>query len=57
MTIFYQGALGFYFSNDGESWEQLGFDHTNGSIINLIENDSFFEVGGWGMVSLLMNLT
>ena len=43
-----RSAIGFYFSNDGESWEQLGFDHTNGSIINLIENDSFFEVGGWG---------
>ena len=23
-------------------------DHTNGTVINLIQNDSYFEVGGWG---------
>ena len=28
--------------------EQLGSNHTNGLIIDLIENDSYFEVGGWG---------
>ena len=27
---------------------KLGSDHTSGVVIDLIENDSFFEVGGWG---------
>ena len=28
--------------------ESIGSNHTSGVIIDLIENDSFFEVGGWG---------
>ncbi len=43
-----RSIVSFYYSNDGLDWNQLGFDHTKGVIINLIENDSFFEVGGWG---------
>ena len=27
---------------------QIGSNHTSGLIIDLIENDAFFEVGGWG---------
>tara|TARA_B100001250_G_C19790052_1_gene786049 strand:+ start:1 stop:1986 length:1986 start_codon:yes stop_codon:yes gene_type:complete len=40
--------VSFFFSNNGIDWEQIGFDHSNGEVINLIENDSYFEVGGWG---------
>jgi len=43
-----RSVVSFYFSNDGINWDQIGFDHTNGELINLIENDSYFEVGGWG---------
>ncbi len=43
-----RSVVSFYFSNNGINWEQIGFDHTNGELINLIENDSYFEVGGWG---------
>ncbi len=43
-----RSVVSFYFSNDEINWEQIGFDHTNGELINLIENDSYFEVGGWG---------
>ena len=43
-----RSIVSFYFSNNGIDWEQIGFDHTNGELINLIENDSYFEVGGWG---------
>ena len=43
-----RSIISFYYSNDGSSWNQLGSDHTSGVIIDLIENDSFFEVGGWG---------
>jgi len=43
-----RSIISFYYSNDGLSWNQLGSDHTSGVIIDLIENDSFFEVGGWG---------
>ena len=43
-----RSVVTFYFSNDGIEWSQIGFNHTNGELINLIENDSYFEVGGWG---------
>ena len=43
-----RSVISFYFSNNGIDWEQIGFDHTNGELIDLIENDSYFEVGGWG---------
>ena len=43
-----RSVVSFYFSNDGIEWSQIGFNHTNGKLINLIENDSYFEVGGWG---------
>ena len=43
-----RSVVSFYFSNNGNQWEQIGFNHTNGALINLIPNDSYFEVGGWG---------
>ena len=43
-----RSILSFYYSNNGKTWSQIGYDHTNGLVIDLIENDSFFEVGGWG---------
>ena len=43
-----RSVISFHYSDNGTQWEQIGFDHTNGSVINLIQNDSYFEVGGWG---------
>ena len=43
-----RSIISFFYSDDGVNWNQLGSKHTNGLIINLIENDSYFEVGGWG---------
>ena len=43
-----RSVISFHYSNDGNQWEQIGFNHTNGTVINLIANDSYFEVGGWG---------
>jgi len=43
-----RSIVSFFYSNDGKKWNQLGFDHTNGDLINLIQNNSYFEVGGWG---------
>ena len=43
-----RSIISFYHSKNGTEWEKIGFDHTNGGLINLIENDSYFEVGGWG---------
>jgi hypothetical protein len=47
-NILPRSTISFYYSDDGVSWKQLGSNHTNGVIIDLIENDSYFEVGGWG---------
>ncbi len=43
-----RSVISFFFSDDGVRWNQLGSNHTNGVIIDLLENDSYFEVGGWG---------
>ena len=43
-----RSMVSFFYSDDGVKWNQLGSNHTNGLIIDLIENDSYFEVGGWG---------
>ncbi len=43
-----RSVISFFYSNDGKEWNQLGFDYTNGDLINLIPNNSYFEVGGWG---------
>ena len=43
-----RSVISFYHSQNGISWLQIGSEHTNGSVIELIKNDSFFEVGGWG---------
>jgi hypothetical protein len=47
-NILPRSTISFHYSDDGVSWKQLGSNHTNGVIIDLIENDSYFEVGGWG---------
>ena len=43
-----RSIISFFYSDDGVIWNQLGSNHTNGLVIDLIENDSYFEVGGWG---------
>jgi hypothetical protein len=43
-----RSVITFYHSHNGITWSQIGSEHTNGSVIELMENDSFFEVGGWG---------
>ena len=43
-----RSVITFYHSQNGIAWSQIGSEHTNGSVIELMENDSFFEVGGWG---------
>tara|TARA_B100001027_G_scaffold162708_1_gene115185 strand:- start:1619 stop:3604 length:1986 start_codon:yes stop_codon:yes gene_type:complete len=43
-----RSIVSFYYSNNGSTWSQLGSDHTSGEVIDLIQNDSFFEIGGWG---------
>ena len=43
-----RSVISFFFSDDGVKWNQLGSSHTNGVTIDLLENDSYFEVGGWG---------
>ena len=42
-----RSVISFFHSKNGTEWIQIGFNHTNGSIIELIDNNSFFEVGGW----------
>ena len=46
-NILPRSIISFFYSDNGKSWIQIGSDHTSGTIINLIENDSYFEVGGW----------
>jgi hypothetical protein len=43
-----RSIISFYHSSNGREWVQIGSNHTSGLIIDLIENDAFFEVGGWG---------
>ncbi|MDC0871516.1 O-antigen ligase family protein [Acidimicrobiia bacterium] len=43
-----RSVVSFYHSKNGITWSQIGSEHTDGSVIELIKNDSFFEVGGWG---------
>jgi hypothetical protein len=43
-----RSIISFYHSENGVTWMQIGSEHTNGSVIQLIQNDSYFEVGGWG---------
>ncbi len=47
-NILPRSIISFYYSNNGTTWSQIGSDHTSGVVIDLIQNDSFFEVGGWG---------
>ena len=49
-----RSVIRFYYSDDGENWNQIGSKHTSGYPINLLENDSFFEVGGWSTDNLLV---
>jgi len=46
-NLFPRSVVTFYYSNDGKNWNQIGGKHTPGYIINLLKNDSYFEVGGW----------
>jgi len=43
-----RSIISFFYSDDGVIWKQLGSNHTSGLIVDLLENDSYFEVGGWG---------
>ena len=43
-----RSMISFFYSDDEVIWNQLGSSHTSGVIIDLIANDSYFEVGGWG---------
>ena len=43
-----RSMVSFFYSDDEVIWNQLGSSHTSGVIIDLIANDSYFEVGGWG---------
>ena len=43
-----RSIITFYHSQNGIAWSQIGSEHTNGSVIQLMPNDSYFEVGGWG---------
>jgi hypothetical protein len=43
-----RSVVSFHHSTDGNNWNKIGSQHTSGLLINLIENDSYFEVGGWG---------
>ena len=43
-----RSIISFYHSVNGVTWMQIGSEHTNGSVIQLMPNDSYFEVGGWG---------
>ena len=42
-----RSAVTFYYSNDFNNWEQIGSKHSSGYVINLKENNSYFEVGGY----------
>jgi hypothetical protein len=46
-TFLPRSIVSFYYSNDGLNWNQIGSNHTSGLVIDLIENTSYFEVGGW----------
>ena len=47
-NILPRSIVSFFYSDDEVIWNQLGSSHTSGVIIDLIVNDSYFEVGGWG---------
>ena len=46
-NILPRSVVSFFFSNTGNDWVQIGSNHTSGVIIDLFDNSSFFEVGGW----------
>ena len=46
-NILPRSIVSFFFSNNGNDWLQIGSNHTSGVVIDLIDNSSFFEVGGW----------
>jgi len=45
--IFPRSIVSFFYSNDNINWTQIGESHTSGYIIDLVENSSYFELGGW----------
>ena len=46
-NILPRSIVSFFFSNNGNDWIQIGSNHTSGIVIDLIDNSSYFEVGGW----------
>ena len=42
-----RSIVSFFYSNDNINWTQIGESHTSGYIIDLVENSSYFELGGW----------
>ena len=46
-NILPRSVVSFFFSNTGNNWVQIGSNHTSGVVIDLFDNSSFFEVGGW----------
>ncbi len=46
-NILPRSVVSFFFSNTGNDWVQIGSNHTSGVVIDLFDNNSFFEVGGW----------
>jgi hypothetical protein len=46
-NILPRSVVSFFFSNTGNDWVQIGSNHTSGVVIDLFDNSSFFEVGGW----------
>ena len=44
----------FFYSDDGVVWNQLGSNHTNGLIIDLIENDHILKLVDGEMVNHLV---
>ena len=46
-NILPRSIVSFFYSNNGNDWKQIGSNHTSGVVIDLIDNNSFFEVGGW----------
>ncbi len=46
-NILPRSVVSFFFSNTGDDWVQIGSNHTSGVVIDLFDNSSFFEVGGW----------
>ena len=45
--FFPRSVVSFFYSNNENEWNQIGGNFSIGTVIDLIQNDSYFEVGGW----------